>query len=80
MCYVACVETLKCETVLNGKSYFLLKLFFHTQQCHGKTSKTRKSEYIIYKWSTKIDDVNQIRVKPRNRKQERQRKLGFECG
>ncbi len=49
MCYVACVETLKCETVLNGKSYFLLKLFFHTQQCHGKTSKTRKSEYIIYK-------------------------------
>ncbi len=63
-----------------GKVIFLLKLFFHTQQCHGKTSKTRKSEYIIYKWSTKIDDVNQIRVKPRNRKQERQRKLGFECG
>ncbi len=21
------------------QSYFLLKLFFHTQQCHGKTSK-----------------------------------------
>ncbi len=40
MCYVACVETLKCETVLNGGTkFFLLKLFFHTQQCHGKTSK-----------------------------------------
>ncbi len=35
----ACVETLKCETVLNGEKSFLLKLFFHTHQCHGKTSK-----------------------------------------
>ncbi len=31
--------------------------------------KTRKSEYIIYKRVQKIDDVNQIRVKRRNRKQ-----------
>ncbi len=38
MCYVACVETLKCG-VKRGNKVFLLKLFFHTQQCHGKTSK-----------------------------------------
>ncbi len=80
MCYVACVETLKCETVLNGEKLFFIKVIFSYATMSRKNFKTRKSEYIIYKWSTKIDDVNQIRVKPRNRKQERQRKLGFECG
>ncbi len=39
-----------------GKN-ILLKLFFHTQQCHGKTSKQEG-------WT--IAFINQIRVKQRN--------------
>ncbi len=42
------METLKCETVLKDK-VFLLKLFFHTQQCHGKTSKQESPSIITIK-------------------------------
>ncbi len=49
MCYVACVETLKCETVLNGEKLFFIKVIFSYATMSQKNFKTRKSEYIIYK-------------------------------
>ncbi len=32
-----------------GNKVFLLKLFFHTQQCHGKTSKQESPSIITIK-------------------------------